>query len=84
MENEAPIVGAISVGFMSQMYRLMRLLLPTPNENQNEKINTNFCSSIVCLFELKEYRKKRKENRAIVIRCAFGQGLFIDVAYQIT
>lgn len=34
VENEAPIVGAISHGFISQTYCLMRLLLPTPKEKK--------------------------------------------------
>lgn len=39
VENEAPIVGAISAGLISQMYCLMRLLLPTPRNQINYIIN---------------------------------------------
>lgn len=38
VENDAPMVGAISNGFISQMYCLIRLDLPTPENNRMENI----------------------------------------------
>lgn len=44
VENDTPTVGAISLGSISQMYCLMRLLLPTPEkQRRDKKIKLNQC-----------------------------------------
>lgn len=45
VENDTPIVGAISQGSISSMYCLMRLLLPTPEiteKKQEDEQQVNF------------------------------------------
>lgn len=72
------MVGAISVGFISQIYCLMRLLLPTPDQekNKNNFALHSYRSSHFVYYTLKKTHKIFTESETSEER--FGQGLFID------
>lgn len=64
VENDAPIVGAISVGFMSQMYCFMRLLLPTPKKINQIHVYCKYLSTRQLFSRIERKPKQKGESVA--------------------